>query len=92
METALCLSPLIGARVESSDFRKDTTHFLVQTKKLGSMGIGVDNSGTENQPAKPTTDAEQSESDLWVRVSAERFEGIGGFSDAFQGVNGAEGV
>ena len=92
LETALCLSPLIGARVEASDFREDTTHLLVKAEQLGRMGIGADNSGTERQSAKPTTDAEQSEGDLWVRVSADSFEGLGGFLDALQGVSGAEGT
>ena len=92
LDTALCLSPLIGARVEASDFCEDTTHFLVIAKQLGSMGIGADNSGTENQLAKPTTDAEESEGDLWVRVSADSFEGLGVFLNALQGVSGAEGT
>ena len=92
LETALCLSPLIGARVGASDFRDDTKQIRVKAKQLGSMGIGADNSGTENQLAKPTKDAEQSQGDLWVRVSADSFEGLGGFLDALQGVSGAEGT
>jgi hypothetical protein len=85
LETALCLSTLIGARVEASDFREDTTHSVVKAKQH-------DISGTEDQIAKPSTNAEQSEGDLWVRVSADSFEGLGVFLDALQGVSGAEGT
>ena len=51
------------------------------------MGIVADNSGTETQLAKPTTNVEQPKGDLWICVFAAGLGCAGVFLDALKGAS-----